>query len=45
MMRRGTRTNLPVLPDCWWTVDLYNCAEAWDAIGAAKKFLTDSGVS
>jgi sugar phosphate isomerase/epimerase len=23
----------------WWTVDLYNCPEAWDAVALAKKYL------
>src|SRR5262245_46349997 len=23
----------------WWTVDLYNCAEAWDAVALAKRYL------
>lgn len=37
---------LPELPDvAWWTVDLYNCPEAWDAVAAVKKFLKSRGVS
>jgi sugar phosphate isomerase/epimerase len=33
---------LPELRDAaWWTIDLYNCPEAWDAIASAKKFLSD----
>ncbi len=34
---------IPVLPDGWWTVDMYNCADAWDAIAGAKKFLSEAG--
>lgn len=26
-------------PDAWWTVDLYNCPDAWDLAGAAKQYL------
>jgi sugar phosphate isomerase/epimerase len=32
---------LPELRDAaWWTIDLYNCPDAWDAIASGKKFLS-----
>jgi sugar phosphate isomerase/epimerase len=36
---------LPELREAvWWTIDLYNCPDAWDAIASGKKFLTDRGL-
>ncbi len=36
---------LPELRDAaWWTIDLYNCPDAWDAIASSKRFLTDRGL-
>jgi sugar phosphate isomerase/epimerase len=34
-----------VAPQCeWWTVDLYNCADAWDGIAGAKRYLNSKGI-
>lgn len=32
---------LPRLQTEWWTVDLFGCPEAWDAVGECRKYLTD----
>ncbi len=36
---------LPELRDAaWWTIDLYNCPDAWDAIASARKFVSPFAV-